>query len=79
MTQPLFFQVNEGATVRFINAAHVVQIEIDSATKNGGTLHLQDGSKIEFGANEADWIMRLMARAKHEEGQAIGALYKGNK
>ncbi len=73
MTQPLFFKVTEGEKIRFINAAHVVQIEIDAATMSSGSLQLQDGSRIEFGADEADWIMKLMGVVDEQLKVVFGA------
>jgi hypothetical protein len=78
MTQPLFFKVIDRAspeTARFINAAHVVKIEIESAKLSGGSLYLQDGSTVEIGPNEAEWIMKLMGVAFDEQLKAINTLY----
>lgn len=54
----------------------MVKIEIDAAGLSGGVLHLSDGSKTHFGANEADWIMRLMSYHSHEQGLVISAQKK---
>ena len=67
---PLFFTVvsqNSPGTTMFVNAAHVMKIEIEAATRQHGSITLSDGSSIELGANEADWIMRLMAAHDHQQ------------
>jgi hypothetical protein len=70
MTQPLFFTVIDSANpavTSFINAAHVVRIDIDAVNRKSGTLHLINGAQVQLGANEADTIMRLMAVGAHEQ------------
>jgi len=74
LPQPFFFKVvspSDPSIVIFVNAAHVARIEIDSATLKKGTLHLVDGTTVMFGANEADWIMRLMSVHFHEQMQIV--------
>lgn len=77
MTQPLFFTVIDSAspgTTTFINAAHVVRIDIEAASLKSGVMHLIDGTQIQLGANEADWIMRMMAVGAHEQMVIINEL-----
>lgn len=76
LPQPLFFTVAKGGTTTFVNAAHVVKIEIEAAGLSGGVLYLDDGSKVELGANEADWIMRLMSYHSHQQMQVVSAQKK---
>lgn len=75
-TIPLFFTVASGGTTTFINAAHVVKIEIEAVKRESGTLYLADGSTVELNANSADFIMRLMAIGAHEQMQALGDFKK---
>lgn len=79
LPQPLFFTVidsSDPGTTTFINAAHVVRIDIEAVTLKSGTLHLVDGSKIQLDANAADWVMRLMAANSHEQGIVISEFKK---
>lgn len=76
LPQPLFFTIAKGGTTTFVNAAHVVKIEIEAASLSGGTMYLDDGSKVELGANEADWIMQLMSYHSHQQMQVINAQKK---
>lgn len=79
MTQPLFFSVVDSAnpaTTIFINAAHVIKIEIDAATRQSGIMHLVDGSQVQLNANDADLTMRLMAAGAHEQMIILGEFKK---
>lgn len=76
LPQPLFFKRAQGETVVFINAAHVVKIELDAVSMKSGKLHLDDGSTVEIGANETDWILHLMAAHSHEQNRILGEMKK---
>lgn len=76
LPQPLFFTVASGGTTTFINAAHVVKIEIEAATLSSGVLYLDDGTKVELNANAAGTIMRLMAFHSHEQMQVLSEFKK---
>lgn len=79
MTQPLFFKVIDSAspgTTTFINAAHVIRIDIEAATLKSGVMYLIDGTQLQLGANDADWIMRLMAAGAHEQMIIVSELKK---
>ena len=78
LPQPLFFKVANGGTTTFINAAHVVKIDIEAATLSNGTLYLSDGTQVELNANDADWIMRLMAYHGHEQMKVVSELKRLN-
>jgi hypothetical protein len=78
-TIPLFFTVIDKqtpGTTSFINAEHVVRIDIEATTRERGTMTLVDGSKVELNANNADWIMRLMAMGADEQMQALSEFKK---
>ncbi len=76
MTQPLFYTIVSGGMTTFVNAAHVVKIEIETAPPKSGVIHLDSNSKIKLNANDADEIMRLMAFADDEQMQAINDFKK---
>lgn len=76
LPQPLFFKVARGGITTFINATHVVKIDIEAATLSSGTLYLNDGTQVELNANDADWIMRLMAYHAHEQMNVVNELKK---
>lgn len=81
LPEPLFLTVikpGEPGTTVFVNASHVMQIEIDSAQRKSGMLLLDDGSTLELGANEADWIMRLMAAHSHQQMLVVSELKRLN-
>jgi hypothetical protein len=71
LPSPLFFTVAKGSTTMFINAAHVVKIEIEAVNLASGILHLDDGTQVELDANAAGTIMRLMAYHSHEQMQIL--------
>jgi hypothetical protein len=81
LPEPLFFTVikpGEPGTTVFVNASHVMRIEIDAVQRKSGTLFLSDGSALELGANEADWIMRLMAAHSHQQMLVVSELKRLN-
>ena len=61
-----------------MNASHVMRIEIDAARRKSGSLFLEDGYTLELGANEADWIMRLMAAHSHQQMLVVSELKRLN-
>jgi hypothetical protein len=78
LPQPLFFTIAQGGTTTFVNAAHVLKIEIEAVERNSGTLHLVDGSQLELNANAAHFIMRLMAAQSHQQMLVVGELKRLN-
>ena len=75
-TLPLFFSIARAGTSSFVNAAHVVRIDIDAATRESGSLTLVDGSTVDLNANDVDWIFRLMAIGADEQMQALSEFKK---
>jgi hypothetical protein len=71
---PLFFKIAKGATTIFVNAAHVVKIEIEAVDLNSGVLYMDDGTRAELGSNEVDWIMRLMSFHFHEQMKIVSEM-----
>ena len=76
LPQPLFFKSTQGGKTVFINTAHVVKMELDAVELKRGTLHLDNGTQVEVGANDTDWIMRLMSAHFHEQMMIVGEMKK---
>ncbi len=53
-----------------------MRVEIEAAQLRSGTLYLDDGASIEFGANEADWVMRLMSFHFHQQMKVVSEMKK---